>query len=83
MASYEACKAAAQLASQGKGSGTEDTISLDVHSINQLKVGPLCTFVVIQKKGFYRNFWCLKQMYFFSLYMIIGFYLKYKVLSYF
>ena len=48
MASYEACKAAAQLASQGKGSGTEDTISLDVHSINQLKVGPVFIFVVIQ-----------------------------------
>ena len=48
MASYEACKAAAQLASQGKGSGTEDTISLDVHSINQLKVGPLFIYFVIQ-----------------------------------
>jgi len=34
---YEACKAAAQLASQGKGAGVEDTINLDVHSINELK----------------------------------------------
>ena len=38
MTSYESCKAAAQLASQGKGAGAEDTISLDVHSINELKV---------------------------------------------
>ena len=38
MEAYESCKAAAQLASHGKGSGAEDTISLDVHSINQLKV---------------------------------------------
>ena len=38
MAGYEACKAAAQLASQGKGAGVEDTIALDVHSINELKV---------------------------------------------
>jgi len=38
MNSYESCKAAAQLASQGKGAGAEDTISLDVHSINELKV---------------------------------------------
>ncbi|XP_023323002.1 alanine--tRNA ligase, cytoplasmic isoform X2 [Eurytemora carolleeae] len=37
MNSYESCKAAAQLASQGKGAGAEDTISLDVHSINELK----------------------------------------------
>ena len=37
MEGYEACKAAAQLASQGKGAGVEDTISLDVHSINELK----------------------------------------------
>ena len=38
MSGYEECKAAAQLASQGKGAGVEDTISLDVHSINELKV---------------------------------------------
>ena len=62
MASYEACKAAAQLASQGKGSGTEDTISLDVHSINQLKVGPLYIFVVIQRRSFTK---CSKQIYFY------------------
>jgi alanyl-tRNA synthetase len=37
MAGYEACKAAAQLASQGKAGGAEDTISLDVHSLNDLK----------------------------------------------
>eukprot|EP00088_Acartia_fossae_P048117 TRINITY_DN5241_c0_g1_i1.p1 TRINITY_DN5241_c0_g1~~TRINITY_DN5241_c0_g1_i1.p1 ORF type:complete len:1381 (+),score=416.02 TRINITY_DN5241_c0_g1_i1:46-4188(+) len=37
IAGYESSKAAAQLASQGKGAGAEDTISLDVHSINQLK----------------------------------------------
>jgi len=37
MEGYEQCKAAAQLASQGKGSGVEDTISLDVHSISELK----------------------------------------------
>jgi len=34
---YESCKAAAQLASQGKGAGVEDKINLDVHSINELK----------------------------------------------
>lgn len=34
---YEACKVQAQLASQGKGSGVEDRISLDVHAINELK----------------------------------------------
>jgi len=34
---YEAAKAAAQLASQGKGGGAEDTLSLDVHSLNDLK----------------------------------------------
>ena len=38
MPGYEECKSAAQLASQGKGAGVEDTISLDVHSINELKV---------------------------------------------
>lgn len=37
MQGYEECKAAAQLASQGKGAGVEDTIALDVHSINELK----------------------------------------------
>ena len=37
MAAYEECRAKAQLASQGKGAGVEDTISLDVHSINELK----------------------------------------------
>ncbi len=34
---YEKAKAAAQLASQGKAAGAEDTISLDVHSITELK----------------------------------------------
>jgi len=34
---YEAAKAAAQLASQGKAGGAEDTLSLDVHSLNDLK----------------------------------------------
>ena len=37
MESYEKCKAAAQLASQGKAAGQEDTLSLDVHAINELK----------------------------------------------
>lgn len=37
MVSYEECRTRAQLASQGKGAGVEDTISLDVHSINELK----------------------------------------------
>ncbi len=37
MAGYEECRTRAQLASQGKGAGVEDTISLDVHSINELK----------------------------------------------
>jgi len=37
MEQYGQCKAAAQLASQGKGGGAEDTVSLDVHSINELK----------------------------------------------
>jgi alanyl-tRNA synthetase len=37
MAAYEECRGRAQLASQGKGAGVEDTISLDVHSINELK----------------------------------------------
>lgn len=34
---YEKAKAEAILASQGKTSGVEDTISLDVHAINELK----------------------------------------------
>ena len=37
MEAYEKCKAAAQLASQGKTAGQEDTLTLDVHSINELK----------------------------------------------
>ena len=37
MAEYEKCKAAAQLASQGKAAGQEDTLTLDVHAINDLK----------------------------------------------
>ena len=34
---YEKCKAAAQLASSGKAGGAEDTLSLDVHALNDLK----------------------------------------------
>jgi len=34
---YEKAKAAAILASQGKAAGSEDTIALDVHAINELK----------------------------------------------
>ena len=34
---YEKAKANAILASQGKTSGVEDTLSLDVHAINELK----------------------------------------------
>merc|ERR1719419_1488856 len=37
MDDYDKCKAAAQLASQGKAAGQEDTLSLDVHAINELK----------------------------------------------
>ena len=37
MEEYERCKAAAQLASQGKAAGQEDTLTLDVHAINDLK----------------------------------------------
>jgi len=37
MEGYEGCKAAAQLASQGKAGGAEDTLSLDVHALNELK----------------------------------------------
>lgn len=37
MEDYEKCKAAAQLASQGKGGSQEDTLALDVHAINELK----------------------------------------------
>jgi len=37
MEDYEKCKAAAQLASQGKKAGQEDTLTLDVHAINDLK----------------------------------------------
>ena len=37
MEDYEKCKAAAQLASQGKKAGQEDTLALDVHAINDLK----------------------------------------------
>jgi alanyl-tRNA synthetase len=37
MEAYEECRTKAQLASQGKGAGVEDNISLDVHSINELK----------------------------------------------
>jgi len=37
MEAYEAAKAAAQLASQGKAGGAEDTISLDVHAITDLQ----------------------------------------------
>ena len=48
MPGYEACKAAAQLASQGKGAGVEDTIALDVHSINELKVD-ICLLFFVKK----------------------------------
>jgi len=37
MEEYEKSKAAAQLASQGKAAGQEDTLALDVHAINELK----------------------------------------------
>eukprot|EP00092_Neocalanus_flemingeri_P029292 GFUD01031804.1.p1 GENE.GFUD01031804.1~~GFUD01031804.1.p1 ORF type:complete len:1403 (+),score=482.68 GFUD01031804.1:67-4275(+) len=37
MEDYDKCKAAAQLASQGKAGGQEDTLALDVHAINDLK----------------------------------------------
>jgi len=37
MEAYESAKAAAQLASQGKAGGAEDTISLDVHAITDLQ----------------------------------------------
>ena len=37
MEEYEKCKEDAKLASQGKGGGQDDRISLDVHSINELK----------------------------------------------
>ena len=37
MEGYEKCKAAAQLASQGKEGSKEDTLALDVHAINELK----------------------------------------------
>eukprot|EP00057_Strongylocentrotus_purpuratus_P024795 XP_011679269.1 PREDICTED: LOW QUALITY PROTEIN: alanine--tRNA ligase, cytoplasmic [Strongylocentrotus purpuratus] len=36
-AAYEEAKKAAQLLSQGKGSGVDDTIGLDVHAINELQ----------------------------------------------
>ncbi|XP_041454380.1 LOW QUALITY PROTEIN: alanine--tRNA ligase, cytoplasmic-like [Lytechinus variegatus] len=36
-AAYEEAKKKAQLLSQGKGSGVDDTIGLDVHSINELQ----------------------------------------------
>ncbi|XP_044268789.1 alanine--tRNA ligase, cytoplasmic [Tribolium madens] len=37
MAVYEESKKQAQIASQGKGSGVEDTINLDVHAITELQ----------------------------------------------
>ncbi|GLV41548.1 Alanyl-tRNA synthetase [Carabus blaptoides fortunei] len=37
MAAYEEAKKLAQLASQGKGAGVEDTINLDVHAITELQ----------------------------------------------
>ncbi|CAH0557384.1 unnamed protein product [Brassicogethes aeneus] len=37
MEAYEESKKAAQLASQGKGTGVEDTINLDVHAITELQ----------------------------------------------